>query len=119
MDVNGNEVKQSGLTILKNVEFFKMGQKNTFKSAIRFENSMRLTTVDMSSIENVSVHDSDGVGIYVLNSQNISMKNSDVFNTVQFGVMIDQSTNIVADSVNVFNVVKNASDKEGCVAICS
>ena len=34
-----NLIEYKGQTVLKNVEFYKMGQLNNFKAAIRFENS--------------------------------------------------------------------------------
>jgi len=37
--------------------------------------------VELSSIEGVSIHSCDGWGIYILSSQNINLKNIDVFET--------------------------------------
>ena len=38
-DSNLDLIEYKGQTVLKNVEFYKMGQLNNFKAAIRFENS--------------------------------------------------------------------------------
>ena len=38
-DSNFDLIEYKGQTVLKNVEFYKMGQLNNFKAAIRFENS--------------------------------------------------------------------------------
>ena len=41
VDSTGNIINLQGLTILKNVEFNNMGQLNTTKAALRFDNSKR------------------------------------------------------------------------------
>jgi len=123
-DMNGNQINYYGKTTLKDVAFEKMGQLNNFKAAIRFENSM--TSADdplKSSVENCVISDSVGWGISILNSQNISLKNVNVFNVSQIGVSIDGATNVIADGVNVYGVRRrqitfsdNVVDKECCFA---
>ena len=44
IDATGNSVTLSGLTILDGVELYNMGQHNTEKAALRFQNSSRATT---------------------------------------------------------------------------
>lgn len=43
LSVDGEETLLSGLTVLKNVEIFNMGQKNTPRAALRIQNSKRTT----------------------------------------------------------------------------
>ena len=58
-DSAGTETTLRGLTILDNVEFFKMGQLNTEKAAIRFERSnIPDTATEFSSVTNCAIHDS-------------------------------------------------------------
>jgi hypothetical protein len=82
LDYDGNEVKFSGLTILKNVELFNMGQQNNQHPGLMFENSKRDSEGDVSSIEGVSIHHSTGWGINIVNSQNIILKNINIFGAV-------------------------------------
>jgi hypothetical protein len=104
LDYNGNEVKFSGLTILKNVELFNMGQHNNQHPALMFENSKRDASGDISLIEGVAIHHSRGWGINIVNSQNIILKNSNIFGAVELGVNLSSVHNIVGDGVNVFNI---------------
>ena len=78
MDAAGNTSTLTGLTVLKNVEFTKMGQLNNFNAAIMFENSKR-TTGDFSLVENCVIHHAVGWAIHIKNSSNITLKNSDIF----------------------------------------
>jgi pectate lyase len=47
-----------------------------------FENSKRDSEGDVSSIEGVSIHHSTGWGINIVNSQNIILKNINIFGAV-------------------------------------
>jgi hypothetical protein len=79
-DAQGNQISYQGLTILKNVEFSRMGQLDNFHAAIRFENSnLPSTSTVLSSIDGIAIHSSVGWGISVKGSSNINLKNSDVF----------------------------------------
>ena len=105
-----------------------MGQLNNFKAALRFDNS-NLSNADgtaVSSIENVSIHESAGWGFSAVNSSNLSIKNVDIFDVEQIGFNLDQTTNVVADSINVLGVRRrplaikdNLADRECCFAIGS
>lgn len=123
IDPLGNQVSFQGLTTLNNVEFFRMGQHNNFKAAIRFEGSNLASTGTTSSVEGCVVHDSSGWGLSVKSSSNILLKSIDVFSAVQIGVSLDSTKNVKADSVNVFGVASRGetfgADKECCFAMCS
>jgi parallel beta-helix repeat protein len=82
-----------------------MGQTNTEKAALRFDNSSRSLTDAHSSVTNCVIHDSGAWGIYVHFSSNIDVSNTDVWSPKQVGVVIDIVTNVHFDSVNVYNVI--------------
>ena len=124
IDANGNETTLQGLTVLDNVEFTKMGQNNTEKSAIRFERSnIPDTATEFSSVSNCAFHDSGTMAVFIYFSRNINFSNCDIFFTRQIGVVIDTSTKVNFDSVNVINVYQRGmansdmADREACVAI--
>lgn len=105
-----------------------MGQNNTEKAALRFDQSNRPDTgvTEYSKVSNCVIHDAGAWGISVMWSRNINVTNTDVFSTKQVGIVIDVVTNVNFDGVNVFDVQKKASsgnadlaDKEACVAHCS
>jgi hypothetical protein len=104
-----------------------MGQLNTTKAALRFDNSKREGDgVFFSSVENSVFHHNGGFAISVVLSKNVSVKNCDIFHAKQIGVNIDVVTNVNFDSVNVFDVRQrdviesiNFADKETCVAFCT
>ena len=79
IDATGNSVTLSGLTILDGVELYNMGQHNTEKAALRFQNSSRATTQELSTIKNTVIHDSGAWAIQIWYSSNINMNNCDVF----------------------------------------
>ena len=127
LDSAGKPTEYKGQTVLKNVEFYKMGQLNNFKAAIRFENSNQADdSTTKSEIENVAIHESVGWGVNINLSSNISLKNVDVFDVTQIGVSFDQTTSVSADSVNVFGVrqrelviLDKITDRECCFAMCT
>jgi hypothetical protein len=65
----GEETAYSGVTKLDYVELKNMGQENNDKAGIQFTNSMRpSTSSDLSTFTGVTVHNSQGLGIRILNS---------------------------------------------------
>jgi hypothetical protein len=126
-DANANPIPYKGLTILKNVEFYKMGQRNNYHAALRFENSnFAANSTTFSRVESVAIHQSIGWGVSVKTSSNIILKNVDVFSVTQIGVSLDNNVNVTADSLNVYGVAKrdvniadNAADRESCFSVCA
>lgn len=82
LDQDGKEVIFTGLTILKNVELYNMGQQNNQHAGLMFENSKRDAAGDVSLIEGITIHHSTGWGINIVNSQNIILKNINIFGAV-------------------------------------
>lgn len=127
IDANNNQVTYQGLTTLRDVEFYKMGQLNNFKAALRFENSnLSSTAATKSTVEACVIHESVGWGVSVKYSQNIDLLKIDVFDVTQIGVSLDQNVNITADSVNVYGVrrrelalMDNIVDRESCFSVCA
>jgi len=56
-----------------------MGQLNNQHAALMFENSNRDEAGELSSVEGLAIHHSTGWGINIVNSSNISLKNSNIF----------------------------------------
>jgi hypothetical protein len=69
-----------------------------------FENSKRDALGDVSIIEGVTIHHSGGWGIKIANSQNITLKDTNIFGAIQWGVHLSSVHNVVGDGVNVFNI---------------
>lgn len=77
---DGTSTTYQGLATLKNVEFYKMGQLNNQHAGLRFEgNKVADNSPAFSTVENCVIHESAGWGVSVTNSNNISLKNIDVF----------------------------------------
>ena len=128
IDTTGKEQSFSGIAHLHNVELRNMGQQNNFKAALNFWNSLRPSTeTEFSSIKGLSIHKTQGWGIRVENSQNISFKDSVVFQATQIGVNLIGAKYITADNTNVVGVVSrtgltfndHVDEIEGCFFACS
>jgi hypothetical protein len=79
-NTDGTSVTFQGITTLNNVEFYKMGQLDNFKAALRFEGSnLPSTSAAFSAVEDCVIHEAAGWGVSVVNSSNIRLKNIDVF----------------------------------------
>lgn len=75
-DTSGQTVTYQGITTLRDVEFYKMGQVNNFKAALRFENSkLPADSPLLSSVTSVAIHESAGWGIAINSSDNITLEN--------------------------------------------
>lgn len=78
-------------------------------------------------MKGISIHKTQGWGIRVENSQNISFKDSVVFQATQFGVNLISAKYITADNTNVIGVLSRQGltfgdmvvDKEGCMYACT
>ena len=116
--------RRQGITKLNSVEVFKCSQKNTFKAAIRFENTGNNS--ETSFVRNSVVHESEAWSLYVSNSRGIEIENSDFIGSKQVGVNLRSIRNCKIDDIFVADVSSrvneagdNFTDKEGCVAYCS
>jgi hypothetical protein len=83
---SGEETVLSGLTVLKNVEIFNMGQKNTPRGALRIQNSKKTEDDENHRIENVVIHHSKSFALYIDNVDNAMLLNIDVVGAVQIGL---------------------------------
>jgi hypothetical protein len=63
-----------GQTILDSVELYNMSQKDTHKSALRFEGAS--SPIKHSSITNCSIHNGFGWGMYVKSSENVHLEDN-------------------------------------------
>ena len=73
-DKQGNSFNYSGMTQLQNVELDNMGQDGNNKAALNFQNSQRASSgVDLNLIDGCSIHRSDGVGMRLETSKNITI----------------------------------------------
>lgn len=119
-----NGVQRLGYAKFDNVEVAKCSQKDTYKAAIRFENTGHNSV--KSSIKNSVVHDSEAWSLYISNSRDIQIESSDFIGSKQVGVNLRSITNCRINEIFVADVssrVNEAGDnfiyKEACVAYCS
>lgn len=110
-------------TKLDSVEVTQCSQENTFKAAIRFENTGETAA---SYVKNSVVHNSQAWSLYIANSKNILVENSDFIGSKAVGVNLKSITDVTVDGIFVADVVSRVNeagdkfvDKEGCVTFCS
>jgi len=122
--INTSGEMQSGLLEMDNVELYRCSQRDTFKSAIRFEGAMTAK----HKLHGVVAHQGLGWGMFIKSSANIDLKNSSFIGFYQTGVTIDASQDIKMVGMNVMDVKSNSDrlktpgksiEKEACVANCS
>jgi len=115
-------VRQS-TTKFDNVEVTQCSQENTFKAAIRFENTGETAA---SYVKNSVVHNSQAWSLYIANSKNILVQNSDFIGSKAVGVNLKSITDVTVDGIFTADVVSRVNeagdkfvDREACVAYCS
>jgi hypothetical protein len=108
--------------VLDYVEVYNCSQRDTFKSAIRFEGAM----LNSSKVSNSAIHHGLGWGINVVDSANILLENNVVFGFKPIGVNIQGSKNVTMDgnviggiSERIWEVIGKLVDKQAAVAVCS
>lgn len=116
---------RKGRAIFDNVEFYRCGQADTFKTAIRYEGA-RLSSE--SKVMNTVVWGGNGKNMLIKLSNNIEVTNSAFIGGFQFSVILTSVDNVHLDSVYVGHLsrriptsIENASklDPEGGIAFCS
>ena len=93
-------IVRNGSTIMDSVEIYNCSQYDTLHAAVRFDGAAGA----YSSITNSSIYLGWGMGITILDSQNVFLQNNNIFSFVRFGVLIKTSFNITLDS-NILNGV--------------
>jgi len=105
LDSDFYEQLYQGLTVLHNVEFAYMGQKNRDVAAITFINSkLRSDAPVRSELIGVSIHDGAGWGVSIEDSQYITIKDLIIFNVEQIGINLDKTDFVSLDTVYVYGV---------------
>ena len=120
--INFDQTVQVGSAIINNVEIYRGGQVNTYKSGIRFEGHLR----GNSTVENSVVWGGIAKPLYIKTSKNISIKDTSLIGGYQFGAMIRTVTNVNLDGMFVADIKRRFLnpnnldiDKEGGIALCS
>mmetsp|Transcript_43949 Transcript_43949/g.42526 ORF Transcript_43949/g.42526 Transcript_43949/m.42526 type:complete len:115 (-) Transcript_43949:1392-1736(-) len=80
-----NEVYRAGKTILSHVEVYNCSQYDTYKAALRFEGA---TFRQDSHVRHSTFHHGLGLGLHIINSENIHLDSNVFFDFVRFGAMI-------------------------------
>jgi hypothetical protein len=120
MEASG--VYRTGQIILDGVEVYNCSQRNTFKSAIRFEYANTMS----HSITNSAVHGSIAWSFSAQYSANIYVDKSSFIGARAVAFNIFKSKNVTASN-SIFGdvrhrdemVMQNTIDKESCVSMCA
>lgn len=101
------------------VQVYNCSQKDTLYSAIRFEGHLG----GDSKVKNSAVHNGLGVGIAVLNSNNVDLDENVVVGFRQVGMILDfvrdlkVERNFIGDvSTSGNSYIDTSNDKQACVA---
>ena len=120
--MEGDGTMREGYLIMDNVQVYNCSQKDTFKSAIRFDGAYGSSNTS-SSITNCAVHNGLDWGLSILGSRNIKVHNSHFVGWRAVGVRIDTASNITFTDNFVgdvrrrkLNVLGMFIDKEACIA---
>jgi hypothetical protein len=115
-------IQRQGSLILNNVEVYNCSQRNTFKSAIRFE----AATLSSSSITNSVVHGSIGWSFSAQYSANVNLDSNAFIGARAVAVNVFGSNNITINN-NIAGdvrkreelVMQNTVDKESIYSMCA
>ena len=94
--VEADRSVRTGTMILNNVEVYKGGQEDTYKSAIRYEGAARATT---SMVENTVAWGGNAKPLIIKTSKNITVKNSVFLGGYQVGIYLQTVDNVHLDGV--------------------
>lgn len=137
--VEADLTERLATTKFDSIEVAQCSQQNTFKAAIRFENTggnvsrRRLASRSLqdeapvsSYVKNSVVHNSQAWSLYIANSNNILIQGSDFIGAKAVGVNLKSIRECVIDGIFVGDVTSRVNeagdkfvDKEACVAYCS
>jgi hypothetical protein len=115
---------REGETHLDSVELQFMGQPDTEKAAIRFENAL----THSHTIENCSIHNSKAFGLFGFRSMNLFIDNNVIWASVQFAVRFDEVMAVTFNNNYVGQVIVRLTlevkgmgglDSHAGVAVCS
>lgn len=87
---------------MDNVSIHKCSQKFTWKAALKFEGAVMGT----SSITNSAIHHGKGIGVHIVNSQNIVFDNNVVTDFAEHGIWVQGSNEISMDNNWLFHVIQ-------------
>lgn len=120
--INFDQTIQFGELKLDNVEIYRGGQDDTYKSGIRFEGALRGTSL----VENSVVWGGIAKPLYMKNAKNVTVKNTALIGGYQFGAMIRTVTNVQLDGLFVADIKRRFLnpnsldiDKEAGIGFCS
>jgi uncharacterized protein YerC len=121
--VEADRSVRTGTMILDNVEVYRGGQEDTYKSAIRYEGAMRATT---SEVDGSVAWGGNAKPLIIKTSHNINVKNSAFLGGYQVGIYLQTVTNVHLDNIFLGDIKRRFTnpnlqtiDKEGGVAFCS
>jgi hypothetical protein len=107
---------------MDNVQMYKVGQKQTYHAALRFDGAQTNT----HSVTNSAIYDGEGWGLSVTASAKVTIKDTQVIGFKNIGISIHASDTVTLDNVitgdvkaRSLYVIGKAADLWGCVAICS
>ena len=113
---------RSGHLFFNNVEITGCSQRNTFKSALRFEGAIGR----YSEVHNTVIHKGLAWGLYIASSSNILVKNTSTIGFKAVATNLISTQNVTVDGLFAADVrsrkvssLDQYVDKESCVAICS
>ena len=114
---------RTGIMIFDNVEVYRGGQEQTYKSAIRYEGAQ---LADASYVDGSVVWGGNSKQLIIKASKNIRIQNSTFLGGEQVGVYLQAITNVHLDNIFVGDVKRRylnpklmTIDKEGGIAFCS
>ena len=99
---------QSGQTTIKNAEFYRMGQRDNTRAAIRFEGTFQLNKL----IENVVAHTSTSWNMKIIDSQKVTVTNFSSIGSKSVGIAVDRSSNVFFDKAYIFDVSRRENVNE-------
>ena len=113
---------RKGQIIMDQVQVFNCSQKDTYYGAIRFEGHI----AGHSRISNSAIHNGLGMGVVVLNGNNVELVNNAFVGFRQVGMMLDFVRNCTITGNFIGDVfdrgiqfIDMTIDKEACVAYSS
>ena len=114
-----------GKMTLDNVEVYRCGQEDTYKSAIRFEGAMKGAPGE-KVVEGSVVWGGNGKNLIIKTSKNVIVNNSAFVGAQQVGVQLQTVNNVHLNGLFVADVrrrILNANlmtiDKEAGISLCS
>lgn len=107
---------------MDNVELFQLSQADTEKAALRFEK----VPLSSSTVTNCAIHNGEGWGLSIEESQNIVLRGNHIFRFAPIGLAIRTSNLITLDGNVVAHITARATftaqmllDTAGGYSICA